>query len=225
MPNYFQIIFLCGIMIGCTPGTIIRKQYSCLDLSSKSLVLAPFQGESEINYEAKVDKEFGKGNTKEQILKYFRNQTVTRLQTFSCFRNVSACEFISPPLTIDTLMKVDNTNRPNYSVPTVNNSIEFQNCKADIVLFINNIKLNSNYKVHTIYSTPLWVSVKLDLQLTFLFWNNETREIVSYGKTSYSTSSQNPDLTVSDWEALVDGAVEHIMAHNKYEKKVPIREN
>jgi hypothetical protein len=199
----------------------MRKHYSCSDLSAKSVVLAPFQGKSEINYNGSVENEFGKGNMNELILKYLRNQISKRLQERSCFGNVAVCEFLSPPTTKDTLMKVDNTGIPIYSIPIQNNSIDFNGCKADIILFINSVKLSSISTVHTVYAVPVYISKDLDLKFNFLFWDNRTNDIVSYGKASYSTSSPVPAITITNWETVVDGAIDDVMCDKAYEKKMP----
>ena len=216
-----KLLALIALLLfaGCNPNWVIKKPTTLDEISKKKIVIAPVVDPIDIRYDGDVEDEFGKGDKDQLILSYIRKQLAVDLQGKSVFGTVLTAKYQKEPVFLDADLAVDKSDPLRYRTPAANSSVEFEGCDADIILFINHLDVNTETSLHTIQGIPAGMDKSLKISFNFLYWDNRSHEIISFGKTDgSSTSSFAPVIKIENWNEAIDGTMSDLLCGEAYSK-------
>jgi hypothetical protein len=147
---------------------------------------------------------FGNGNNDSLIINYFRANILKELKSKYHFKAVDLYQdSINLNFVRDSILSKNKTTLSS-------SSFKLSNCNADIVLFIYDIIVDSSATKNS-WEDVSFTTNSLNFKNNFIFWNNKSNQILSYGHLTNSSTNPYEGLTLKNWENIIKSIVKNLM--------------
>jgi hypothetical protein len=229
LKNLFLLLFTIAIISSCSKSTIVlMPDYNGKEIKQATLAIAPFEKPPKIINEDDLIDDYGEGDKNEIFQKLLDDKFVYSLKKNSTFKEISFTKFKDKVSLDKVTLSLDEENKIDFQLPKNSEQVEFESFEADYVLFIKDWIVSRDgshdyiLKSEPDYSKPNIPGQsnhpKLQMNLKFLFWDNNEHKIVLYGETTSEESVTFFSMTESTWEYCLNNLSKQIIEDSPFAK-------
>jgi hypothetical protein len=143
------------------------------------------------------------GDKDSSIISYFKENIVAEMIRRKSFKTVIANE---NPIDINYL----RDSITNDSKNTLLLKDKLNNCTADLVLFVFDVIIDTSFT--NSYWQDVSVTVtSLNFNYKFIFWNNKSKQIISYGNLISESANGYEGLNSRNWKNIIKTIVADLL--------------
>jgi hypothetical protein len=185
-------ICLPVLLCQCGPSLVFNKQWRHTSASGKSLAVVLPEKNIRIQYSGDVKNEFGEGekisSIKKAVLPMLRNQLIINTAFQNIWFDNLAKNISCKPRSVHC-----EYGQISLTEPIDNSDVLLENHQSDFVLIIDHFYVSSSLAL-TYYSMNLAIS------MSFVLWDVNQKQIVSYGYVKNSGSGYNFN-DINSWKS------------------------
>lgn len=215
----------CMVIMSCSSsGVFLEPAYTNKKINDGCLAVQIVDFDPNIFYEGNIEPEFGKGNTRDLIMAYFKKQLPVDILRCTTLKDVKVfTKNLMSPIEkkgVEVWLKQKVFSRKeivSVRVPALGNELKFEGYKPEYVLIIEGISIGTVFEgtpgttgfVHTPGTIGLnWqmqgggIQKQLKYASTFALWSNKDKELISFGYIEKTSAGFFPFITMTNWHMV-----------------------
>lgn len=223
------VLFVIVLLSSCAKTIFLMPQYTNMKIESKTLVVANM--DMFVGNPKDVTDDLGDGNPKKVYQEYFEFNFKGKMSQLSTFREVNFVEITNIDEFTEKTFEIDKKESIYMNIPEDGQITKTDSVYGDFVLFIQEFQVYRNdgtsgsagvYVANAGGKGGSWVGGGggsfPDLRTTFNFvlWDNENKNVVSYGKVNCPTTFAFA-MTDQTWDSSITNLVKKILKNTPFE--------
>ena len=223
MMRFLIVLVVClFVLTGCGKMIFITPQYINKKIERKSLVVADM--EIFIDNPKDVADDLGEGNPRTIYKDFFEFNFKSEMTQLSTFEEVNFCTITNENEFIEQVFNIGKKDKIYMNIPSHNQVVKTDSIYGDFILFIQEFKVyrkGANIPNQTGITGVTWktnLGSQPDLRTTFNFvlWDNNQKQVVSYGKADCPTKF-GFSMKYDTWERSITNIAKEILIDTPFE--------